>query len=164
MSRCAELWKRAQAAIPGGVNSPVRSLRSVGRDPIFIARGRGARIEDADGRSYVDLCMSWGALPLGHAHPEVVEAIRKAAGEGTTFGAATEREVEMAETLKRAIPSIERVRLVNSGTEATMSAVRLARGFTGRSKVLKFEGCYHGHVDCLLVAAGSGVAASTRPR
>lgn len=163
MSRSQDLWRRAVASIPGGVNSPVRSLRSVGRDPIIVARGSGATIEDVDGRSYVDLCGSWGALPLGHAHPEVVEAVRGAAGEGMTFGACTEREIEMAEVLRRAVPSLDRVRLVNSGTEATMSAVRLARGFTGRRYVLKFEGGYHGHVDCLLVAAGSGVAVGSVP-
>jgi len=163
MSRSAELWTRARAAIPGGVNSPVRAFRNVGREPIFVARGAGGTLVDVDGRSYVDLCLSWGALPLGHARPEVVEAVRKAAGDGMTYGAATEREVELAETIKAAVPSIDRVRLVNSGTEAAMSAVRLARGFTGRKYVLKFAGGYHGHVDCLLVAAGSAVATGSVP-
>jgi glutamate-1-semialdehyde 2,1-aminomutase len=163
MSRSAELWTRAKAAIPGGVNSPVRAFRNVGRDPIFVARGAGGTITDVDGKTYVDTCLSWGALPLGHAHPEVVEAVRKAAGDGMTYGAATEREVELAEALKAAVPSIDKVRLVSSGTEATMSAVRLARGFTGRKFIIKFAGGYHGHVDCLLVAAGSAVATGSVP-
>ncbi len=163
MTRSAELWTRAKAAIPGGVNSPVRAFRNVGRDPIFVARGAGGTLTDVDGKSYIDLCLSWGALPLGHAHPEIVEAVRQAAGDGMTYGAATEREVELAETIKAAVPSVQQVRLVSSGTEATMSAVRLARGFTGRNLVLKFAGGYHGHVDCLLVAAGSAVATGSVP-
>ncbi|MBI5488162.1 MAG: glutamate-1-semialdehyde 2,1-aminomutase [Deltaproteobacteria bacterium] len=163
MTRSSELWNRAKAAIPGGVDSPVRAFRNVGRDPIFVAKGAGGTITDVDGKSYIDLCLSWGALPLGHAHPEIVEAVRNAAGDGMTYGAATEREVELAETIKRAVPSVDRVRLVSSGTEATMSAVRLARGFTGRTHILKFAGGYHGHVDCLLVAAGSAVATGSVP-
>ncbi|MBI5500017.1 MAG: glutamate-1-semialdehyde 2,1-aminomutase [Deltaproteobacteria bacterium] len=163
MTRSSELWDRAKAAIPGGVDSPVRAFRNVGRDPIFVAKGAGGTIIDVDGKSYVDLCLSWGALPLGHAHPEIVEAVRRAAGDGMTYGAATEREVELAETIKRAVPSIDKVRLVSSGTEATMSAVRLARGFAGRTHILKFAGGYHGHVDSLLVAAGSAVATGSVP-
>jgi glutamate-1-semialdehyde 2,1-aminomutase len=163
MSRSAELWARARAAIPGGVNSPVRAFRNVGREPIFAARGAGGTLTDVDGKSYIDLCLSWGALPLGHAHPEIVEAVRDAAADGMTYGATTEREVVLAEMIKAAVPSIQQLRLVSSGTEATMSAVRLARGFTGRKLILKFAGGYHGHVDCLLVAAGSAVATGSVP-
>jgi len=157
-SRSEELFERAQRVIPGGVNSPVRAFRSVGGKPVFIKRGQGSRVYDEDGNSYVDYVCSWGPLILGHACPEVVEAIRKAALDGTTFGASTALEVELAEMIVEAVPSIEMVRLVNSGTEALMSAIRVARGFTGRSKVVKFEGCYHGHSDSLLAKAGSGVA------
>jgi glutamate-1-semialdehyde 2,1-aminomutase len=152
------LFERAQAVIPGGVNSPVRAFRSVGGTPRFIARGEGAWLEDADGTRYVDLVLSWGPLILGHAHPRVVAAIRDAAGRGTTYGAPTEMEVRLAERVIEAFPSIEMVRFVSSGTEAAMSAVRLARAATSRSAVIKFDGCYHGHADALLAAAGSGVA------
>ena len=144
--------------MPGGVNSPVRSFGAVGGVPRFIARGDGARIWDADGNEYIDFVNSWGALLLGHAHPSVTEAVQRALGDGTSFGAPIEAEVELAEMLKAAMPSIEMVRLVSSGTEATMSAVRAARAYTGRDKVLKFGGCYHGHADGMLVAAGSGAA------
>jgi glutamate-1-semialdehyde 2,1-aminomutase len=155
----SELWRRAQSLIPGGVNSPVRAMRAVGMDePIFVRRGDGAWIEDMDGNRYVDWVMSWGALIFGHADPETVEAVQEAAARGTSFGAATEAEVELAAEIVEAVPSVEKVRLVSSGTEAAMSAIRLARGFTHRDRVLKFEGCYHGHADALLASAGSGVA------
>jgi glutamate-1-semialdehyde 2,1-aminomutase len=152
------LFDRAIAVIPGGVNSPVRAFGGVGGTPRFMARGHGPYLVDVDGVEYVDLVCSWGPLVLGHAHPEVVDAIRAAAGNGTSFGTPTAGEVELAEEIIRRVPPVEQLRLVSSGTEATMSAVRLARGFTGRSKVVKFAGCYHGHVDALLVAAGSGIA------
>src|SRR5438045_416928 len=154
--RSAELFERAQALIPGGVNSPVRAFRAVGGGPLFIAKAAGAEIVDADGRSYIDYVSSWGPMILGHAHPEVVAAIQSAASRGTSYGAPTELEVELAQEIRDALPSIEKVRLVSSGTEATMSAIRLARGFTGRDKILKFVGCYHGHSDSLLIKAGSG--------
>ena len=157
-SRSEVLFARAQAVMPGGVNSPVRAFRGVGGTPRFIARGEGAWLEDADGQRYVDLVLSWGPLILGHAHHRVVAAIREAAGRGTTYGAPTELEVRLAEQVVEAFPSIEMVRFVSSGTEAAMSAVRLARAATGRSAVVKFDGCYHGHADALLAAAGSGVA------
>jgi glutamate-1-semialdehyde 2,1-aminomutase len=150
--------QRAIRRMPGGVNSPVRAFRAVGGDPLFMQRGEGSHIFDADKNSYVDYVMSYGPLVLGHAHPEVVEAIERTARRGTTFGAPTELEVELAELVCEAVPSIEVVRMTNSGTEATMSAIRLARGFTGREKILKFDGNYHGHGDALLVSAGSGVA------
>jgi glutamate-1-semialdehyde 2,1-aminomutase len=153
-----KLFSRAQKRIPGGVNSPVRAFRSVGGSPLFIARGEGSHIFDADGNAYIDYVGSWGPLLLGHAHPAILAALRDALQSGTSFGAPTEREVELAEAICDAVPSIEMVRLVNSGTEATMSAIRLARAFTGRDLIVKFEGCYHGHVDSLLVKAGSGVA------
>ncbi len=156
--RSEQLFERAQQVIPGGVNSPVRAFRSVGGTPPFILRGEGARIFDADGNAYVDYVCSWGPLLLGHRHPALMEALEEALRCGTSFGAPTEREVELAEAIREAVPSIEMVRLVNSGTEATMSAIRLARAYTGRDMVVKFEGCYHGHVDSLLVQAGSGVA------
>jgi glutamate-1-semialdehyde 2,1-aminomutase len=153
------LFRRAREIIPGGVNSPVRAWNAVGGDePFFARRGEGAYIEDADGNRYVDWVMSWGPLVFGHADPEIVEAVQEAAAEGTTFGAPTEREVELAEEIADAMPSVEKVRLVSSGTEAAMSVVRLARGFTRRDRVLKFEGCYHGHADALLASAGSGLA------
>jgi glutamate-1-semialdehyde 2,1-aminomutase len=157
-SRSEELFCRAQEIIPGGVNSPVRAFRSVGGNPPFVARGQGSHIWDADGNEYIDYVGSWGPLLLGHRHPEVLEALERALAIGTSFGAPTAQEVEMAEAICDAVPSIEMVRLVSSGTEATMSAIRVARGFTGRDLVVKFEGCYHGHVDSLLVKAGSGVA------
>jgi glutamate-1-semialdehyde 2,1-aminomutase len=155
----SEAWfERAQVRIPGGVNSPVRAFRSVGGIPRFIDRGEGSRIFDADGNSYIDYVGSWGPLLLGHRPKVVIDAVREALESGTSFGAPTGREVELAELIAQTIPSMEMVRLVNSGTEATMSALRLARGFTGRDLTIKFEGCYHGHVDSLLVKAGSGMA------
>ena len=153
----AELFARAERVVPGGVNSPVRAFRAVGGTPRFMVSGSGAWLTDADGRTYVDLVCSWGPMILGHAHPAVVSALREAAGRGTSFGTPTPGEVELAEEITRRVPAVEQVRLVNSGTEATMSAVRLARGFTGRTKIVKFAGCYHGHVDALLASAGSGV-------
>jgi glutamate-1-semialdehyde 2,1-aminomutase len=151
-------FERAQKVIPGGVNSPVRAFRSVGGNPPFIARGEGSHIFDIDGNEYIDYVGSWGPLLLGHRHPAIVEAVRQALETGTSFGAPTEREIDLAEAIRDAVPSMEMVRLVNSGTEATMSAIRVARGFTGRDLTVKFEGCYHGHVDSLLVKAGSGLA------
>jgi glutamate-1-semialdehyde 2,1-aminomutase len=159
----AELFARAAAVIPGGVNSPVRAFSAVGGTPRFMTGAHGAHLVDADGARYVDLVCSWGPMILGHAHPEVVDAVQRAAEDGLSFGAPTEREVELAELLVRRMAPVEQVRLVNSGTEATMSAVRLARGFTGRSTVVKFAGHYHGHVDALLAAAGSGVATFALP-
>ncbi len=153
-----KLFERAQRAIPGGVNSPVRAWRGVGGTPPFIARGQGSHIFDADGNEYIDYIGSWGPLLLGHRHPEILAAIEEALTRGTSFGAPTEQEIDLAETIRAMVPSMELVRLVNSGTEATMSALRVARGFTGRDITIKFEGCYHGHVDSLLVKAGSGVA------
>jgi len=152
----SELFHRAKEVIPGGVNSPVRAFTAVGGDPVFMARGDGAHLYDVDGREYVDYVASWGPLILGHAHPAVVAAVREAAGRGLSFGAPTEAEIVLAETICNAFDSIESVRLVNSGTEATMSAIRLARAFTGRDAILKMQGCYHGHVDSLLIEAGSG--------
>ncbi len=157
-SRSEALFERARQLIPGGVNSPVRAFRSVGGNPPFIARGEGSHIFDVDGNEYIDYVGSWGPLLLGHRHPAVLQAIEKALAIGTSFGAPTEQEVELAAAIREAVPSIEMVRLVNSGTEATMAAIRVARGFTGRDLIVKFEGCYHGHVDSLLVKAGSGVA------
>jgi glutamate-1-semialdehyde 2,1-aminomutase len=154
----ADLFERAKKVTPGGVNSPVRAFRAVGGTPRFMVSGRGAWITDADGRDYVDLIGSWGPMILGHAHPHVVAAVRAAAGDGFSFGTPTEREITLAEEIIGRVEPVERLRLVNSGTEATMSAVRLARGFTGRTKVVKFAGCYHGHVDALLASAGSGLA------
>jgi len=156
--RSASLFERAEKVIPGGVNSPVRAFRAVGGDPVFIRRAGGARVYDCDGNSYVDYLSSWGPLILGHAHPAVVEAITRAAADGTSYGLPTEREVEMAEILVSAFPAMDQVRLVSSGTEATMSALRLARAFTGRDRIVKFEGGYHGHGDALLAKAGSGLA------
>jgi glutamate-1-semialdehyde 2,1-aminomutase len=157
-STSESLFRRAQELIPGGVNSPVRAFRSVGGNPVFLARGEGSHVVDVDGNRYIDYVGSWGPLLLGHRHPEILEALERALAIGTSFGAPTEGEVELAEAIRDAVPSMEMVRLVNSGTEATMSAIRLARGFTGRDLTVKFEGCYHGHVDSLLVKAGSGVA------
>ncbi|MCS6860701.1 MAG: glutamate-1-semialdehyde 2,1-aminomutase, partial [Abditibacteriales bacterium] len=152
-----QLFEQAQQFIPGGVNSPVRAFKSVGGEPLFIARGEGAYLYDVDGNRYVDYVCSWGPLILGHAPKPVVEAVQDAVTRGTSYGAPTPLEVELAQMICDAVPSIELVRLVNSGTEATMSAIRLARGFTKRNKIVKFDGCYHGHADALLVAAGSGV-------
>jgi glutamate-1-semialdehyde 2,1-aminomutase len=155
----SELFARARRVIPGGVNSPVRAWRAVGDDdPFFARRGEGAYLEDVEGNRYVDWVMSWGALLFGHADPETVDAVREAARDGTSFGVPTEREVELAEELADAVPSVEMVRLVSSGTEAAMSAIRLARGYTKRDRILKFEGGYHGHADALLASAGSGLA------
>jgi glutamate-1-semialdehyde 2,1-aminomutase len=156
--RSAALFDRAMAVVPGGVNSPVRAFAAVGGTPRFMASGRGPYLTDADGREYVDLVCSWGPMILGHAHPAVVEAVQRAVARGTSFGTPTEGEVELAEEIVARVQPVESVRLVNSGTEATMSAIRLARGCTGRAKVVKFAGCYHGHVDALLASAGSGVA------
>ncbi|MBO0858919.1 MAG: glutamate-1-semialdehyde 2,1-aminomutase [Chloracidobacterium sp.] len=152
------LFERAKGVIPGGVNSPVRAFRGVGGTPLFIQRGNGATITDADGREYIDYVCSWGPMILGHAHPQVIAAIQEAATRGTSYGAPTRLEIELTEEVIEAFPSIEMLRLTSSGTEATMSALRVARGFTGRPKIVKFEGCYHGHGDSLLVRAGSGVA------
>ena len=163
MTRSEQLFARAQAVIPGGVNSPVRAFGSIGMGPRFIASAKGSHMTDADGNDYIDFVGSWGPMILGHAHPAVEAAVAEAAREGLSFGAATEREVEMAELLCRIVPSVEMVRMVNSGTEAVMSALRAARGFTGRDKIVKFDGCYHGHSDCLLVQAGSGVMTAGVP-
>lgn len=152
------LFDRASAVTPGGVNSPVRAFRAVGGTPRFMVSGAGPYLTDADGREYVDLVCSWGPMILGHSHPEVIAAVQEAVGRGTSFGTPGAGEVELAEEIVARVEPVEQVRLVSSGTEATMSAIRLARGFTGRPKVIKFAGCYHGHVDALLAAAGSGVA------
>jgi len=156
-SRNQTLFEKSQKLIPGGVNSPVRAFRSVGGTPVFFKRGQGALLWDEDDKAYIDYIGSWGPMILGHAHPEVIEAVREVAGNSLSFGAPTARELDMAELLTKLMPSMEQVRLVSSGTEATMSAIRLARGYTGRSKIVKFEGCYHGHADALLVKAGSGL-------
>lgn len=162
-SRSEQLFERSQKVIPGGVNSPVRAFRSVGGTPRFFVRGEGARLWDADGRSYIDYVGSWGPMIVGHAHPEVVAAVQRAAAGSLSFGAPTEAELEMAELLVRLVPSMDMVRLVSSGTEATMTAIRLARGYTGRNTIIKFEGCYHGHADALLVKAGSGALTFGQP-
>lgn len=161
--RSADLFDRAKRLIPGGVNSPVRAFRAVGTTPVFAARGRGSRVTDADGNHYLDYIGGWGPLILGHAHPDVEKAVRDALERGAGFGLPTEAEVRLAQFITEAVPSIQKVRLVNSGTEATMSAIRVARGFTGRNLIVKFIGCYHGHVDSLLVKAGSGVATFSLP-
>ena len=163
MSRSAELFALSQKLIPGGVNSPVRAFRSVGGTPIFFERGQGAQLWDVDGREYIDYVGSWGPAILGHAHPKVVQAIQQRASRGLSFGAPTELELQIAERLTQLLPSLEKLRLVSSGTEATMSAIRLARGYTGRAKFIKFEGCYHGHADYLLVKAGSGALTFGHP-
>ena len=163
MSRNQQLFEKSQSLIPGGVNSPVRAFGSVGGTPVFFKRGKGSRLWDEDGQEYVDYVGSWGPMILGHAHPAVIEAVQKTAADSLSFGAPTALELEMAELLTQLVPSMEQVRLVSSGTEATMSAIRLARGFTGRSKILKFEGCYHGHADALLVKAGSGALTFGQP-
>jgi glutamate-1-semialdehyde 2,1-aminomutase len=157
-ARSRKLFDEAKKHIPGGVNSPVRAFRSVGGEPLFIKKAKGSRITDADGKTYIDYVLSWGPMILGHAHPRVTAALKKAVASGTSFGAPTELEITLAKMVKKAVPSIEMVRMVSSGTEATMSAIRVARGYTGRDKILKFDGGYHGHGDCLLVKAGSGVA------
>ena len=155
--RSAEYFSKAKAVIPGGVNSPVRACKSVGCDPLFVQKAQGAIVTDVDGNEFIDFVSSWGPMILGHAHPAVVEAVRETTLGGTSFGAPTPSEVELAELVCDSVPSLEKVRFVNSGTEATMSAIRLARGFTGRNVVVKFDGCYHGHADSFLVKAGSGV-------
>ncbi len=162
-SRNQQLFERAQKHIPGGVNSPVRAFRSVGGTPLFFQKGAGAKVQDADGKWYTDYVGSWGPMILGHAHPEVIAAVQAAVVDGLSFGAPTEREVEIADLLCEMVPSMDMVRLVSSGTEATMSAIRLARGYTGRDVLVKFEGCYHGHADHLLVKAGSGLLTFGNP-
>jgi len=162
-NKSSEYFEQAKKFIPGGVNSPVRAFSSVGGNPMFIKRASGSRVYDVDGNSYIDYVGSWGPMILGHCHPKVVEAIKTAAASGASFGAPTEGEIELAELVCDAYPNIEQVRMVSSGTEATMSAIRLARGYTGRDKILKFEGCYHGHADSLLVKAGSGMATMGEP-
>ena len=157
MSISDMLFERAKAVIPGGVNSPVRAFGSVGMNPRFIVRAAGSRIWDEEGREYIDYIGSWGPMILGHAHPAVLESVASAAKDGLSFGAATRREVEMAELICSIVPGMEMVRMVNSGTEAVMSAIRVARGYTGRNKIIKFSGCYHGHTDAMLVKAGSGL-------
>ncbi|PKO92506.1 MAG: glutamate-1-semialdehyde-2,1-aminomutase [Betaproteobacteria bacterium HGW-Betaproteobacteria-1] len=162
-SRNQQLFEKSLSLIPGGVNSPVRAFGSVGGTPVFFKRGLGSRLWDEDDKEYIDYVGSWGPMILGHAHPEVVAAVQKTAANSLSFGAPTALELEMAELVTRLVPSMEQIRLVSSGTEATMSAIRLARGFTGRSKILKFEGCYHGHADALLVKAGSGALTFGQP-
>jgi glutamate-1-semialdehyde 2,1-aminomutase len=157
-AKSKELFKQAQTLMPGGVNSPVRAFKSVGLDPLYISRAAGSHIWDVDSNEFIDYVGSWGPIILGHSHPRVVEAVKQAAERGTSFGACCEQEIELAQFVKKFVPSVEIVRLVNSGTEATMSAMRLARAFTGRDKIIKFEGCYHGHGDSFLIKAGSGAA------
>jgi glutamate-1-semialdehyde 2,1-aminomutase len=157
-SRSSKLFQEAQQNMPGGVNSPVRAFRSVGRDPLYIRKAKGSRIYDVDGNEFIDYVGSWGPMIVGHAHERVLNAIQEAAESGTSFGASSEREIELAKLVKKFVPSVDLIRMVNSGTEATMSAMRLARGFSGREKIIKFEGCYHGHGDSFLSKAGSGVA------
>ncbi|MBI4389278.1 MAG: glutamate-1-semialdehyde 2,1-aminomutase [Nitrospinae bacterium] len=152
-----KLFAKAKTLMPGGVNSPVRAFKAVGGNPLFIAKASGSKIHDADGNKYIDYVASWGPLILGHAHPRIVKAVARQAARGTSYGAPTELEIVMAEKVAKAVPSMERLRMVSSGTEAVMSAIRLARGYTGRNKIVKFEGCYHGHADSLLVKAGSGL-------
>lgn len=163
MTHSRKLFARAQQTLPGGVNSPVRAFRSVNMDPLFIASGKGSRIRDVDGKEYIDYVGSWGPLILGHAHEEVLETLRLTAEKGTSFGAPTELEIEIGEKICAMVPSVEMVRMVNSGTEATMSAIRLARGYSGRDKIIKFEGCYHGHGDSFLIKAGSGALTLGQP-
>src|SRR5882672_91807 len=158
INKSIELFSRAQRSIPGGVNSPVRAFKSVGGTPIFIQKAKGAYLYDADDNQYIDYINSWGPMILGHAHYPVVKAIQEKAADSTSFGAPTELEIEMAELIKSMTPNVDLIRMVSSGTEACMSALRLARGYTGRNKFIKFEGCYHGHADAFLVKAGSGVA------
>jgi glutamate-1-semialdehyde 2,1-aminomutase len=157
-TKSSQLFAEAKKYIPGGVNSPVRAFKSVGCDPVFITHASGSQVYDSDGNSYIDYVQSWGPMILGHAHPKVIEAICKTAAEGTSFGAPTHLETQLAQMVCEAYPNIEKIRMVSSGTEATMSAIRLARGYTGRDKIIKFDGCYHGHADSLLVKAGSGAA------
>ncbi len=163
MTRSHDLFLQAQKTIPGGVNSPVRAFKGVGGDPVYFKKGKGAYLYDEDDKQYIDYVASWGPMIMGHAHPEVVKAVQDAAANGLGFGAPTQIETEMAELVCQLVPSIEMVRMVSSGTEATMSAIRLARGYTGRDKLIKFEGCYHGHADSLLVKAGSGALTLGQP-
>ena len=163
ITKSKELYQEACKLMPGGVNSPVRAFGSVGRDPLFIDHGKGSRIVDVDGNQYIDYVCSWGPGILGHAHPEVIEAVVKACFDGLTFGAPTAKENRLAELIRECVPSMELLRLVNSGTEAVMSAIRVARGFTGRDKIIKFKGCYHGHSDGLLVQAGSAALTQSVP-
>ncbi|MBU4394872.1 MAG: aminotransferase class III-fold pyridoxal phosphate-dependent enzyme, partial [Proteobacteria bacterium] len=156
-STSEQMFQQARKVIPGGVNSPVRACRSVGCDPVFIERAQGASVYDVDGNEYIDFVCSWGPMILGHAHPQILAAISEAMQHGTSFGAPTPKEIELASMVVDALPSVEKVRFVSSGTEATMSAVRLARGYTGKKVIVKFDGCYHGHADSFLVKAGSGV-------
>ena len=156
--RSGQLFLEAQKLIPGGVNSPVRAFKAVGGEPVFMERGAGCLLYDVDGNEYIDYVLSWGPMIAGHAHPQVTSALQKAIANGTSFGTPTELEVELAKMVNNAFPSMELLRMVSSGTEAAMSAIRLARGYTGRDKIIKFEGCYHGHADSLLVKAGSGAA------
>src|SRR6478735_9378675 len=158
ITRSKELFERAQSSIPGGVNSPVRAFKSVGGTPIFMQKAKGAYLFDADNNKYIDYINSWGPMIMGHAFEPVVEAIQKKAADSTSFGAPTELEIEMAELIKSMVPNVDLIRMVSSGTEACMSAIRLARGYTGKNKIVKFEGCYHGHADSFLVKAGSGLA------
>jgi glutamate-1-semialdehyde 2,1-aminomutase len=158
-----ELFKTAREYMPGGVNSPVRAFKSVGMDPIIIKKANGCRLYDVDDNEYIDYVSSWGPLILGHAHPEVVGAVCSAAQNGTTYGATCEKEIELARMICEALPAVDKVRLVNSGTEAAMSAIRLARAYTGRNKIIKFEGCYHGHADTFLIKAGSGLLTAGVP-
>jgi len=157
-NKSRSLFHKALRLIPGGVNSPVRAFRAVGGNPLFIEKAKGSRIYDVDGNSYIDYVLSWGPMILGHAHPAVVRALKAAVAKGTSYGAPTALEIELAELVLKIYPSMDKVRMVNSGTEATMSAIRAARGFTGRDRIIKFDGCYHGHADGLLVKAGSGAA------
>lgn len=159
----SELFRRAQLSIPGGVNSPVRAFRSVKMNPLFITKAKGSKVYDADGNEFIDYVGSWGPMVLGHSHPVVLEAVHRAIDQGLSFGAPTESEIELAEQIKKMMPNIESIRMVNSGTEATMSAIRVARGYTGKDKIIKFAGCYHGHADHLLVKAGSGAATFGQP-
>ena len=163
MSKSEQLFEKAQKVIPGGVNSPVRAFKGVGGTPIFIEKAEGAYIIDSDGKRYIDYVGSWGPMVLGHNHPAIIDAVLKAVPNGLSFGAPTESEITLAELVCKLVPSIELVRMVSSGTEATMSAIRLARGYTGRDKIIKFEGCYHGHSDSLLVKAGSGALTLGQP-
>ena len=164
LSRSKQLFEAAQKHIPGGVNSPVRAFRAVGGTPIFFDRAKGPYMYDADGKRYIDYVMSWGPMILGHGHPVVLDAIREQLEKAMTFGTPTELEILLADKICEQVPGMDMVRMVNSGTEATMSAIRLARGYTGRDKIIKFEGCYHGHSDSLLVKAGSGALTSGRPQ
>jgi glutamate-1-semialdehyde 2,1-aminomutase len=157
LSQSKKLFQKALSLMPGGVNSPVRAFRAVGGNPLFIKKAKGSKLYDVDGNTYIDYVLSWGPMILGHAHPKVIQAIKVAASNGTSYGAPTELEIVLAQLIKKAFPSMEKMRMVNSGTEATMSAIRVARGFTRRDKIIKFEGCYHGHADGLLAKAGSGV-------